>query len=59
VHWAVDSAVAFLALFVLGLILGAPILAIAIVAVVVGTVAAPSTRRAEIRALAQRGRDPE
>jgi hypothetical protein len=59
VHWAIDTAVAFLALFVLGLILGASILVIAIVAVVIGIVAAPYTRRAEMRALAQRERDRE
>jgi hypothetical protein len=54
VHWAVDSAVAFLALLVLGLILGASIIVVAVIAVVVGAVAAPSTRRAEMRALAER-----
>ena len=53
-HWVIDSAVAFLALFVLGLIFGVPILVIVLVAVVVGVVAAPSTRRAEVRALAER-----
>ena len=45
---------AFLALLVLGLILGASIIVVAVIAVVVGVVAAPSTRRAEIRALAER-----
>ena len=54
VHWAVDSAVAFLALLVLGLILGASILIIAVIAVVVGLAVAPSTRRAEMRGLAER-----
>ena len=54
VHFAIDSAVAFLALLVLGLILGVPWLIIVAVALVVGAVAAPSTRRAEIRALAAR-----
>lgn len=57
VHWAVDSAVAFLALLVLGLILGASIIVIAVISVVVGAVAAPSTRRAEMRALAAREDD--
>lgn len=57
VHWAVDSAVAFLALLVLGLILGASIIVIAVIAVVVGAAAAPSTRRAEMRALAAREQD--
>lgn len=54
VHWAIDSAVAFLALLVLGLILGASILIIGVVAVVVGIVVAPSTRGAEMRGLAER-----
>ena len=53
-HWVIDSAVAFLAMFVLGLIFGVPILVIVIVAVVFGAVVAPSTRRAEIRGLAER-----
>jgi hypothetical protein len=54
VHWAVDSAVAFLALLVLLLIFGFPILVIVVLAVVIGAAVAPSTRRAEIRALAER-----
>jgi hypothetical protein len=54
VHWAIDSAVAFLALLVLGLILGASILIIAAIAVVLGIAVAPSTHRAEMRGLAQR-----
>jgi hypothetical protein len=54
VHWAVDSAVAFLALLVLGLILGASILIVAVIAVIVGAIVAPSTRRAEMRQLAER-----
>jgi hypothetical protein len=54
VHWAVDSAVAFLALLVLGLILGQSIVVIAVVAVIVGLAVAPSTRRAEMRGLAER-----
>jgi hypothetical protein len=56
VHWAVDSAVAFLALLVLGLILGASILIISVIAVVIGVAVAPSTRRAEMRGLAERER---
>jgi hypothetical protein len=56
VHWAVDSAVAFLALLVVGLILGASIVIIAVTAVIVGLAVAPSTRRAEMRALAERDR---
>jgi hypothetical protein len=54
VHWVIDSAVAFLAMLVLLLIFGFPILVIVVFAVVIGAVAAPSTRRAEIRGLAER-----
>jgi type III secretory pathway component EscV len=54
VHFAVASAVAFLALLVLGLILGFPFLAIVAVSLVIGIAVAPSMRRAEIRALAAR-----
>ena len=57
VHFGIDTAVAFLALLVLGLILGAGLVGIAIVAVVVGAIAAPFTRRAEARALARREAD--
>jgi len=53
----IDTAVAFLALLVVGLIVGAPLLAIAAVAVIVGAIAAPYTRRAEARALAERVRE--
>jgi hypothetical protein len=59
VHWLVDAAVAFLALVVVGLLAGVPILAIAVVAAVVGLVAAPLTRRLEVRALAARAADRE
>jgi hypothetical protein len=54
VHFGVDTAVAFLALIMLGLILGIPWGWVAIVALVVGAVACRYTRRAEIRALAAR-----
>ncbi len=54
VHWAVDSAVAFLALLVLLLIFGVSIIVIAVIAVILGTIAAPYTRSAEMRALAAR-----
>jgi membrane associated rhomboid family serine protease len=54
VRFGVDAAVAFLAILVLGLIFGASLVAIAIVALVVGAIAAPFTRRAEERALAAR-----
>lgn len=53
-HFGVDSAVAFLALIMLGLIFGIPWAIVAIVALVIGVVAAPYTRRAEVRALAAR-----
>lgn len=54
VHWAIDAAVVFVAVLFLALLAGYPILVVAAVAVVVGAVAAPFTRRAEERALAQR-----
>jgi hypothetical protein len=54
VHFAVASAVAFLALLVLGLILGLPFWAIVAVSVLIGLAVAPSLRRAEIRGLAAR-----
>ena len=54
VHFGVDSAVAFLALVVLGLLLGVPWLIVAVIALVIGAVAARFTRRAEMRALAAR-----
>ena len=53
-HFGVDSAVAFLALIMLGLIFGVPWGQVAIVALVIGAVACRSTRRAEARALAAR-----
>jgi len=54
VHFGVDSAVAFLALFVLGFFFGVPWGITAAVALVIGAVAARFTRRAEERALAAR-----
>ena len=54
VHFGVDSAVAFLALIMLGLMLGVPWGVVAIVALAVGAVACRYTRRAEMRALAAR-----
>ena len=53
-HFGVDSAVAFLALVMLGLIVGIPWGITAIVALVIGAVACRYTRRAEVRALAAR-----
>jgi Kef-type K+ transport system membrane component KefB len=55
VHWLVDAAVAFLAVLLLALIAGIPLVSVAIGALVVGLAVAPLTRRAEIRALAARG----
>ena len=57
-HFGVDSTVAFLALVILGLILGVPWLVTAAVALVIGAVACRYTRRAEIRALAAREQPP-
>jgi hypothetical protein len=54
VHFGVDSAVAFLALLMLGLILGVPWGITAVIALVIGAVACRYTRRAEVRALAAR-----
>jgi hypothetical protein len=54
VHFGVDSAVAFLALIMLGLIFGIGWGVVAVVALVIGAISAPYTRRAEARALAAR-----
>ena len=54
IHVVVDAAVAFLALIIIGLILGASWWAVLIVAVVLGSVAAPFTPRAAERAMAAR-----
>jgi type III secretory pathway component EscV len=59
VHIAVDILVAFLAIVILGLILGFPLLAIAITSIVVGAIAAPFTRRAQLRAFAAREQPSE
>ncbi len=53
-HFGVDSAVAFLALIILGLIVGVAWGIVAAVALVIGAGAARYTRRAEARALAAR-----
>jgi hypothetical protein len=58
VHFGVDSAVAFLALVVVGLIVGVPWGITAIVALVIGAAVCRSTHRAEVRALAARERPP-
>ncbi len=54
VHFGVDSAVAFLALILLGLIVGIGWVVVAVAALVIGAIVAPFTRRAEERALAAR-----
>ena len=54
VHLAVDAAIAFLVLLVVLLILEVSIWVIVGISVVIGALAAPFTRRAEARALAQR-----
>jgi hypothetical protein len=54
VHFGVDSAVAFLALILLGLIIGIGWGVVAVAALVIGAIAARFTRRAEERALAAR-----
>jgi len=57
VHLGVDSAVAFLAMVVLFVIIfGASVVQVALVALVIGAVAAPFTQRAEARGLAARER---
>lgn len=53
-HWVVDSAVAFCVIVVVALFFSVSIWVIVAVALVSGAVAAPLTRRAEIRALAAR-----
>lgn len=62
VHWLVDAAVAFVAVVLVALFWGVPLVPLAIAALVVGAIAAPFTRRAEIRGLAARetaeGDDP-
>ena len=58
-HFGVDSAVAFLALVMLGLIFGVPWGITAFVALGIGAVAARYTHRAEVRALAAREQPPE
>jgi hypothetical protein len=54
VHWAIDSAVAFLVMVLPLLFLGVSIWIIIAIAVVVGWLLVPFSRRAEIRGLAAR-----
>lgn len=58
VHFGVDSAVAFLALVMVGLIVGVPWGITALVALVLGAIACRYTHRAEARALAARAQPP-
>ena len=57
-HFAVDSAVAFLALVLLGLIVGVPWGITAFVSLAIGAIACRYTHRAEVRALAARQQPP-
>jgi hypothetical protein len=54
VHWVVDTAVVFLATIIVGLFLGASWWAVLVVAAVIGSIAAPVTRRADERVMAAR-----
>jgi hypothetical protein len=54
VHWAVDTAVAFLVVVLVALFAGLSIWIVVIAAVVIGWIVAPFTRRAEARGLAAR-----
>ena len=57
VHWAIDTAVVFLAtIILLWLIVGVPWQAVVVGSAVAGSIAAPYTRRAEQRALERRRR---
>jgi len=58
VHFLVDSAVAFLAIVVVALIIGFPFWLIVVLALALGAAFAPFTRRAEPRALAARPTAP-
>jgi hypothetical protein len=57
-HWLVDSAVAFCVIVIPCLFFRVPLIAIAIVALVVGAPVALWTRRREVEALARRP-DPD
>jgi hypothetical protein len=59
VHWAIDSAVAILAILFLGLITGFSLVTILVTGAILGAIAAPFTRRAEMRALAAREHDAQ
>jgi len=59
VHWLVDAAIFFVAVVIVALFWGVPLVPLAIVAMVVGLIAAPFTRRAEIRGLEARAAEPD
>jgi preprotein translocase subunit SecD len=59
VHWGIDAAVACLAILFLGLIAGFALVTIIVTGLILGLIAAPFTRRAEIRALAARKHDAQ
>jgi len=54
VHWAIDTAVAFLLTVIVALFLGASLIIVAIAAAVAGFFLAPWTRSLEARGLARR-----
>ena len=54
VHFLVDSAICFLVVLVVGLILGIGWVVLLIASLVIGAVVAPFSHRAEARALAER-----
>lgn len=58
VHWLVDSAVLFLLVVLLALVVGVSIWWVAAAALLVGAALAPFTRRAEARALEARRAGP-
>jgi hypothetical protein len=58
VHFLVDSAVCFLAVLIVGLILGIGWIVLLIASIVIGAIVAPFSHRAEARALAGRGDPP-
>ena len=59
VHWLIDAAVVFVGGAFLAWLVGFPFLPLAVIALVVGAIAAPYTRRAETRALAARTAEPD
>ena len=58
IHWLVDAAVVFVGAAFLAWLVAFPLVPLAIISLVVGLIAAPYTRRAEVRALAARADEP-